>query len=260
MLPVLNIGPLALPTPQLILILGYWLSLEVTEKHAPRFRVDASQLYNLILIATLSGIIGARLVYALRAPSAFLNSPLNLLALTPQMLDPLGGAVALIAALIYGRVKRMPVWPNLDAAVTFFSMMAVTIGLSNFASGSAFGTPNQVPWAVDLWGEMRHPTQVYQTLASLLIAAAAWPGSRIARASLESRHSVGLRFWAFLALSAVAVLLIDSFRGDSIYLMKLFRQNQVFAWLALAVSLWQIGRRITLLPAQPEILEEQGVP
>jgi phosphatidylglycerol---prolipoprotein diacylglyceryl transferase len=252
MLPVLNIGPLAMPAPELILMLGFWLALELTEKQAARFRVNATLLYNLMLIAALAGLIGARLFYAARAPAAFFNSPLNLLALTPQMLDPVGGAVtAAAAALIYGRVKRMAFWPALDALVTLLSVMAVVIGLANFASGNAFGAPSQVPWAINLWGEMRHPTQVYQTLAALLIAAAVWPGSRIARYTQSNLSANGMRFWAFVALTAAAHILVETFRGDSILLMDSFRQAQVVAWMILALSLWQIGRRLNKQPLPP---------
>jgi phosphatidylglycerol---prolipoprotein diacylglyceryl transferase len=252
MLPVLNIGPLALPAPELFLILGFWLALELTEKQAPRFRVDATQLYNLTLIALLAGLIGARLAYAARAPSAFLNSPLNLLALTPQMMDATGGLIiAAAAALIYGQIRRMALWPTLDALTTLLSVLAVVIGLANFASGSAFGAPTQVPWAIELWGETRHPTQVYQTLAALLIAILVWPGSRVARYTLRGPETSGTRFWVFLALSAAAHLIIETFRGDSILLLGSFRQGQVIAWAALAVSLWQIGQRIRSQPPLP---------
>jgi phosphatidylglycerol---prolipoprotein diacylglyceryl transferase len=212
------------------------------------------------LIAVLAGIIGARLVYAARAPGAFLNNPLNMLALTPQMLDSTGGLlIAAAAALIYATVKHIPLRPALDAVVTLLSVLAVAVGLANFASGSAFGTPTQIPWAISLWGEMRHPTQVYDTLAALLIAAAVWPGSRIARSSQEDHSAGGMRFWAFLALSAGARILLETFRGDSILLLDIFRQAQVIAWVLLALSLWQIGRRLHPSPHASETTQQPVV-
>ena len=215
MLPILNIGPLALPTPELLLLAGFWLGLELTEKHAHRFRADARLIYNLVLVSILAGLVGARLAYAARSPAAFAETPLNLLAPRPEMLDPTGGWVAaILAALIYGKIKRMSLWPTLDALVTLLSVLAVTLGLAHFASGDAFGAPSSLPWSIQLWGEQRHPWQVYETLAALLVAIAVWPGGRIASYSVQPGRE-GFRMWAFLALSAGARIFLETFRGDS---------------------------------------------
>jgi len=244
MLPVIHIGPLALPTPQIILLLGFWLGLELAEKQAHRFQADSSQVYSLTLIGIVAGLIGARLAYAARLPSAFLSNPLNLLAPRPEMLDPIGGWVtAVLVVLIAMRARRLPFWQTLDALTTLLAVLAVTLGLAHFASGDAFGLPTRVPWAIELWGERRHPTQVYETLAAMLVAAAIWPGSRIATYSGQPGLA-GLRFWAFLGLSAAARIFLETFRGDSVLMLNSFRQAQVIAWFILALSLWQIGLRL----------------
>ena len=243
MLPILQIGPLALPTAALLLLAGFWLGLELMEKHAHHLGVHPPALYNASLLGIAGGIVGARLGYAARAPEAFLSSPLSLLALTPQMLDPqIGVMVGIAAALLYIRIKRGPFWLSLDAAVSLFAVLRVALGLSHFASGLAFGAPADLPWAVDLWGARRHPSQVYETLAALLIAAAVWPRGR---AAVAWRSAPGLRLWVFLALSAGARLVLESFRGDSTLWLGAFRAAQAAAWLVLAVSLWQIGRRLS---------------
>jgi prolipoprotein diacylglyceryltransferase len=86
-------------------------------------------------------------------------------------------------------------------------------------------------------------------LAALLAAAATWPGRKWAQAK------AGLRWWLFLALSAAGRLFVEGFRGDSILMWDVYRQAQVLAWLVLAASLWQIGRRwadrAVDLPIQP---------
>ncbi len=255
MLPVLQIGPLALPTPALLLLLGFWIALDLTEKQAHLFGADARQIYNMTLVAMLAGLVGARLVYAAQAPTVFLDNPLDLIAPRPQMLDSTGGmVVGLLAALGYGWQRKLPLWTSLDAAATLFSVLAIALGLAHFASGEAFGAPARLPWAVNLWGEYRHPTQVYETLAALLIGTAIWPraiwpGSRITR---HTRAQPGFRFWIFLALSAAARLVLETFRGDSSLVWNAFRQAQLIAWLVLAVSLWQIGRRLERQAAPAE--------
>lgn len=259
MLPILQIGPLALPAPALILLLGFWVGLELMEKQAHLFGAEARQIYNMTLVAILAGVVGARLVYAASAPSIFLRNPLDLLAPRPQMFDATGGGViGLLAAAVYGWRRTLALWPALDAATTLFSVLAVTLGLVHFASGEAFGAPTNLPWAIELWGELRHPTQVYEMLAALLAAALVWPGSPVAR---HTRAQPGFRFWCFVAISAAARLILETYRGDSTLLWNTFRQAQLIAWLVLAVSLWQIGRRFGLPQAAAEAISgEKGAP
>lgn len=254
MLPILHIGPLALPAPQLILLAGFWLGLDLTEKQAERYGLKASILYNLVLIMLIAGLIGARLVYAAQSPGAFLSNPLNLLALSPQMFDSAGGlVVAVIAGLAYIFLRRQPLQPVLDGLVTLLAVLAITLGLSHLASGDAFGTPAHLPWSITLWGDQRHPSQVYETLAGLMIAILVWPGGRFSYPSETGQP--GFRFWSFLALSAGARLFLETFRGDST-LIAGFRAAQVIAWLVLSASLWGLGRTLRSQPLKPA--EEQG--
>ncbi len=256
MLPILQIGPLALPVPALLLLVGFWIGLDLTEKQASRYGVPAGLIYNLTLVAVIAGVIGARLFYAAQSPAAFLSSPLSLLTPRPQMLDATGGILAAgLAGLGYALLRKLPVWSTLDALTTLLAVLAVVLGLAHFASGDAFGAPASLPWAVELWGEMRHPSQVYETLAALLIAAAVWPGSRLSRFALGRP---GLRFWAFLALSAAARVILETFRGDSTLLWNTFRTAQVIAWFVLAISLWQIGKRLNV--AVPMVQETVKTP
>jgi phosphatidylglycerol:prolipoprotein diacylglycerol transferase len=256
MLPVINIGPLALPAPELILLLGFWLGADIAEKHASRFRVNPTEIFYLILTAVLAGLAGARIVYAAQALAAFRESPLNLLALRPEMLDTNGGILAaLLAGLTFIRVKHLPLWPTLDAVTSLLTVLGVTLGLAHLASGDAFGAPARIPWAIQLWGEQRHPSQVYETLAALAVGAALWPGTRIAQWSLDPGRE-GLRFWTFLAFSAMACIFLEAFRGDSLLVLNSFRQAQLSGWLILAISLWQIGRHI---PTQ-DLIKPQAPP
>lgn len=253
MLPVINIGPLALPAPALLLLAGFWLALEIGEKQAPLFGIEAEKIYHLVLTALIVGLAGARLAYAVQAPAAFGENLLNLLSPRPELLDSTGGlAAAALAGLIFIRVKHMALWPTLDALSGLLAVMGVTLGLAHLASGDAFGAPTQVPWAIQLWGAERHPSQVYETLAALLIGTLTWPSGHIAKASRQPERE-GLRLWSFLALSAAARIFLEAFRGDSILLADSLRTAQITAWIVLGVSLWQIGRRN---PKQNAIEEE----
>ncbi len=251
MLPILQIGPLSLQTPGLILLLALWIGLGQTEKYAVRAGQDANRIYSLALVMLAAGVLGARLAYAARNFSAFAASPLGIFSLNPAMLDPNGGlATAALAGLVYGQRRHMPLWPTLDALTPALAILAIGLGAAHLASGDAFGAPTRplsrqgtgAAWGLELWGEKRHPSQIYEIAAAAVIAVLVWPRAE--------KAAPGMRFLAFLALSAFARLFLEAFRGDSTLLVGSLRTAQVIAWLVLAAALGMIGKRGLLPPGK----------
>lgn len=236
MFPVLQIGPLALQTPGFILILGLWLGLTLAERWAYHFQTNANTIYNLVFNTLIAGLIGARLVYFARYASIFIESPLNLISLNPGLFDPLGGlAVGLLTALIYGNRNKLVLWSTLDAITPILGVFAVALGLSHLASGDAFGVETNLPWGINLWGVIRHPTQVYEIVYALIALGAIWFNTT----KLKSNPMIpGEIFLFFVAFSSIGRLFLEAFRGDSIILAGNVRLVQIGAWITLALSLW----------------------
>ncbi len=252
MLPILQIGPLAIPTPGVLMLIGLWIGLSLSEKLARiEQKVDPDRIYTLALTALATGLLGARLFYVARSPAIFFQHPLNLISPNTAMLDAGGGAVcAGIAALVYLQRRKMSLWDTLDAFTPFFSGMAIVIGLAHFASGEAFGAPARLPWSIHLWGAYRHPTQLYETLFAVWIAFLVWPRQR-------SNSIPGLRFLSFAAWSAIARILVETFRGDSATLFGTVRTAQILAWLVLAICLGLMGSKFRNAPIQQASGEPQ---
>ena len=241
MLPILQIGPLAIQAPGLILLAGIWLALSLSERNAARKGTNPNLIYSLVLAALAGGLIGARLGYILRYPAAFAASPLSAFSPNPGLLDVWGGLVgAMLVSLIYGQRKGLALWPTLDTLTPGLALMGVMLGLTQLASGSAFGSPSELPWAIELWGAYRHPSQIYASIAAALILVLVRPQGRLAQ-RLQAL-APGLFFWAFAALSALARLFLEAWRGDSALIFGNLRQAQIAAWLVLALSLWAFGR------------------
>ena len=239
MFPIIQIGPMALQAPGLILLVGLWLGLLLSERLAPRFRARPNNVYNLVFVGLIAGVLGARISFVVQNLEVFLLSPINIISLNPGLLDPIGGiAIGLIAALVYGNRKGINWKPILDAITPFLSVMVIAFGFSNLASGNAFGAETNLPWGINLWGGMRHPTQVYQILAGWVILGIIWP--RTGRTNTVQRIP-GATIIGFVALSSGAWLFLEAFHGDSNLLMNGIRTNQIFAWLLLAVSMWGYG-------------------
>jgi phosphatidylglycerol---prolipoprotein diacylglyceryl transferase len=86
MLPILNLGPLAIQTPGLILILGLWIGLTQAEKYARRLKINPDHIYTLTFLSLAVGILGARLTYVAQNPAAFQNNWIGVFSLTPKCL------------------------------------------------------------------------------------------------------------------------------------------------------------------------------
>ena len=240
MLPILHIGPLTIPTSGIIYILGLWVGLSFAEKHSKRRGIEASALYNLVLVSLLVGIIAARLVYVARYPSSFLADPLSIVLPNPNMLDLPGGlAGGSLAALIYANRKKLGFYQTLDALTPALAIMAISASLANLSSGNAYGSLTDLPWSIELWGAKRHPAQLYEMLGACLTLFVMWP----ARPWLDMLKPGGV-FWAFLALSSFSRLFLEAFRGDSIILLDHYRGMQILALAILMVSLWFLGKNL----------------
>ena len=240
MLPILNVGPLALPVPALVIIAGIWISIYLSERYARRFGLSAGSISNLILLMLLFVLLGARFSYITRYPEAFIQNPLDILSRNPGLLDPWGGiAMAIITGFIYGQRKRLPFWTTLDVLTPGFAALAISIGFANLASGDAFGKPTDLPWAIYLWGDLRHPTQIYEIILFGVLL-----GVILTNMKTWVAAKAGLLFLTFLAGAAAIDLLVEAFIEDSLLFIQTYRSMQVIAWLVLALSLWGIRERL----------------
>lgn len=244
MLPILHLGPLAIQVPGLILLVGLWIALGQMGRYAPRFQVAAGQLYNLVLIALVAGLAGARIFYVLRFPEAFRSHPLGMLSLNPALLDLEGGLLAgLVAAFIYGQKKGLELWPVLDALTPGMAVLSITFGLMHLASGEAYGAPTALPWGIELWGTARHPAQIYEIATGMLVARLVWPRNNHPADDARAPIPAGRLFWLFVALTAGMRIFLEAFRGDSWLVFGQLRVAQLIAWVILGISLWQLGLR-----------------
>jgi len=219
------------PRHFILIVVAMWIGLTLAEKRTERFGVSKEQLNNITFYSLFGYIIGGRLLFALSNLSAFSQSPLNIFSPNPDLFDPTGGlATAILIGFIYGQRQKLQLWGTLDALTPIFAMLAIGLSLAQLAAGTAFGSPTTLPWGIDLWNATRHPTQIYELIASLAIFGWLW---------FRRTYSInGLLFLNFSALTAGARLFLEAFRGDSTLIFSEFRLAQIAAWgILLAVLL-----------------------
>ena len=223
------------PRDLILVVAAIWIGLWLAEKRSAKHGISANDLNNIVFFPLIGYILGGRILFAVENLSAFIQNPQSLISLNLDLFDPIGGAaIAIIVALIYGQRKKMPLWSTLDALTPLFAIFAVSLGLAHLASGSAFGKETSLPWGMQLWGATRHPSQVYEILASLLILGLLW------FQKTDSRP--GIHFLIFAALTSGTHLFLEAFRGDSTLIFGGLRMAQIVAWVVLALSLYLLDK------------------
>jgi prolipoprotein diacylglyceryltransferase len=236
MLPFLRVGPLLIRLPGLALLTGLWVAFSLIERQARGLKLNGEATVRAVSYALIGGLIGARLLFAAEHLNLYLQNPLGLLSLDTTTLNRLGGVVlGLMIALVLGRRWDLPLRPTLDALVPGMAAFMMALGVAHLLSGDAYGTATDVPWAIELWGAMRHPTQVYEILAAAL-AYLAW------RNRPEGRPGSGAGFLRWLTLQTGALMLLEAFRADAALWPGGFRAAQVVGLALVAAALWVATR------------------
>jgi phosphatidylglycerol:prolipoprotein diacylglycerol transferase len=108
--------------------------------------------------------------------------------------------------------------------------------LGAFLDGRDYGEPTALPWGVLMWGETRHPVQIYE-MASLLVMLGLllwWRGRR---------SYPGQSFSLFVTWYAASRLFLEAFRADAPLISGGLRSAQVVALMVLLATLWYLYRR-----------------
>ncbi len=228
-------SPFAPPRHLILLLASLWLGLALSEKRLERYQISKEALNNIIHFSLLGYIIGGRVLFVLANLSAFTHSPWSIFSINIDLFDPVGAFVtAVLVGFIYGQRQKLPLWASLDALTPLFATLAIGLSLSHLAAGTAFGKPTNLPWGIHLWNATRHPTQLYELIASLIIFGFIW--------FRKVDSPSGSSFLLYAALTAGARLFLEAFRGDSQLIIGGLRLAQILAWIVLAVTLFASER------------------
>jgi phosphatidylglycerol:prolipoprotein diacylglycerol transferase len=217
------------PRHFILLFAALWIGLTLAEKRTERHGISKDALNNIIFYSILAYVISGRLLFVFANLSAFTPSPLSIFSPNPDLFDPASGFITMIlVGLIYGQRQKLPLWGTLDALTPLFATLAIGLHLSHLAAGTAFGSPTTLPWGIDLWNATRHPTQIYELIAALIIFGLLW---------FRKPHlPAGIIFLNFIALTAGARLFLEAFHGDSTLVFGGLRLAQVISWVVLIVA------------------------
>ena len=199
---IFSIGFFTLRWYSLMFILAFFLGYQITRKMMLLEKKPESYADQLFIYVFIGTILGARLGHCLfYDPVYYLTNPLEIFMVWKGGLASHGAAIGILTALyIFARKKKDVtfLW-TVDRVVIVVALSGFFIRLGNLFNSEIVGRPTDVPWAfIFLRYETnpvpRHPTQLYEAIAYLLIFILLYQIYRRKQTATES----GLLFGLFL--------------------------------------------------------------
>jgi len=153
----------------IIIVTGIMAGLLTARVRAKRSGQDPEIYSDFLIYALISAIVGARLYYVAFSWDDYKDNLLEIFATRQGGLAIYGGVIAaLIALLIYTRVKKLDFWVLADTAVPGLVVGQIIGRLGNFINMEAFGGPSKGMLAMALNAEKaKIPAQMLPYISEL---------------------------------------------------------------------------------------------
>jgi len=224
MYPVfLHIGSFELASYGVMMALAYAVASWYLYRRLPLIRLDKDTFFNIIFIAFVSALVGAKLLYLIvswpEMGDSFAQRLYNAVRDFRYGFVFFGGAVTAICTLVlYLKRKKLPILKIAD-----FYLVALPLGhaigrIGCFLAGCCHGKPTDLPWGVTFnnphalinpqyLGIPLHPTQLYEVLLNLVLFF-------ILQHFYKKPHRDGTILVMYLIGYACLRFFIEFFRGD----------------------------------------------
>jgi len=260
--PILfEIGPLTIYSYGVLLAAAYLLGLWMAAARARKAGLDANKVLDLGIWVIIAALVGAKaLLFALNYQQ-FTSSWQEFMTLLRSGGVFYGGLIAAIVVCIYQlRKHRLPLWTSADLFAPGIAL-GYTVGrLGCLLAGCCFGRQADIPWAITFTNPTAnmnagtplnvplHPTQIYESLAGLVIFVLLLALER------RGRAFAGRTFWLFVLFYSISRFAIEFFRGDDRGMpFGVLSTSQLISVVLFPLSLimlWYLSR-----PAQPPAAE-----
>lgn len=165
---------------------------------------------DMTLAILAGGLVGARIFHILwEDPAYYRQYPLRVFELWNGGFVFWGGAMgAALAALLYCKLRRVAFFLMTDLAIIPISFGYALGRTACFFNGCCYGRHCDLPWAVFMDGDRRHPTQLYASFWEL--------GVLFILIASEKRAAKmpGRLFGLWLMLHSMGRIMMEYFRAD----------------------------------------------
>lgn len=207
MRPILiQLGRFPISSFGLFLLFAFVVGIAVARARGRAVGIDPSRMLDIGLYMILGGIVVGRLGYVAANFSAFRGAPLQIFTIWKDSGLTFYGALAggLIVGALYARQFGLPFRQFVDLFAPALALGYATAMIGALLHGLYVGRPTGVPWAVQMFLDRRHPTQIYLLLASLGTYA-------VLRAQERATVAAGGLFALWLLLHALSRIAVEVF-------------------------------------------------
>lgn len=179
---LITIGSLHIRYYSLFFVIGFWLGYRLFVYFYKRENLPVSLLDPLLFTLIVCTIVGARLGHVLfYQPDYYLAHPAEIFKIWHGGLASHGGAIAILIGLWwyarhYGKKYRFDFLWILDRIGIAIAFAGMFIRLGNLMNSEIYGDVTDLPWGFVFLrnGEIfpKHPTQLYEALAYLILGIA----------------------------------------------------------------------------------------
>jgi len=262
---IVEIGPITLYSYGLMLALGFITASMIMSVEYKRRDLPKDLAGNITLIALISGVVGAKVLYVLEHWQPFLADPG--LIFSPGGLSYFGGFLLATASIwwyVHGKKLSFLLVADATSPGLMLGYGVARLGC-HFAGDGDYGFPTTLPWGTDYSGgtmppseafrnfpeitsrfaggvvpdtTLCHPTPVYELIACALFFAVLW--------KLRTRISTtGGLFMLYLVLAGVERFVVEFLRINPRVFAGLTQYQLLAAGLAIAgiVGWWMLSRK-----------------
>ncbi|GAK51992.1 prolipoprotein diacylglyceryl transferase [Candidatus Moduliflexus flocculans] len=193
-----------------LMIIAFVAGVIVALHEGERFGYSAKALIDLILWGFLASFIGARFLFIVIDKQS-ISFPLDKNPLSQIFNGGFsfhGGLVAggLVIVTI-ARYRQIAFWRLADALAPGLAVAMLFMRIGCLLNGCDYGVVSSVPWAVPLYGDFRHPIQLYEGLGNFALM---FGLMRLNRKPLPPGCVCGI----YLFLSSCLRVAVDIYRDD----------------------------------------------
>lgn len=210
-----------------LLALSFYLANQFALYLARRFGYSQAKVEETVLYSILLGVVGSRLGYVIQYPEYWQN-PLQILNLRQGGLTVMGGVLFTIAVQWFWMRRRNVSVLNMYDFLAGPLLVGMAFGrLGCFVHGCCYGTTcdPHLPWAITYPEGVagpavpRHPTQLYEMLADLLLLV-------IITRQLPKLRYAGQNLYTFLLGYGLIRFLLEFWKENDVFLGPL----SIYQW------------------------------
>jgi len=207
MKPILvQLGRFPISSFGLFLLLAFAVGIAVARRRGRAVGIDPSRMLDIALYMIIGGIVAGRAGYVAANFAAFARAPQTIVTIWKDAGLTFYGALAggLLVGALYARAMQVPFRRFIDVFAPALALGYAVAMIGALLHGLYIGRPTGVPWAVQMFLDRRHPTQLYLLLASLGTYA-------VLRAQERTPPAPGTLFVLWLLLHALGRVAVEFF-------------------------------------------------